>query len=237
MQGRWRAPRVCGYAAAAANRCLADLKTGGFQRLRLRNRNMGRVRPFPSPVVLRSPRTESDAELVERAIAGEEHAFNMLYERHAQFVASVIFRVGRHSDVDDVVQETFIIAFRKLDTLTHVAALRGWLARIALSQVHRSTRFDRLWRLFRSEREERALVGALASSAASPEARIQLKRLDSVVQTLPGQERQAWTLRYVLGCTLDEVAEACACSLATVKRRLTAATAVVGVISEFEEQI
>lgn len=193
---------------------------------------MARLTLVPSPPVERG--APADAELVDRALGGEDRAFDMLYERHAQFVASVIFRVGQHADVDDVVQETFIIAFQQLNTLTNVGALRGWLARIALSRVYRRSRLNRLWRLFRSPQEERVTLGTLAAHEASPEARMQLRRLDSAVQTLPPKERQAWTLRFVLGCTLEEVAQGCGCSLATVKRRLAAAASVVGPMAGFE---
>jgi RNA polymerase sigma-70 factor (ECF subfamily) len=167
---------------------------------------------------------QDDAELVVRAQQGEEFAFELLFRRHAQFVAAVAFRVGRSRDeVDDVVQETFVLAFRRLAQLNDPKAFRGWLAQIAISLLHRRFRFSRLFRLFRDDVEEEQTLATMVSDAASPDVRAQLAQVDAAVAKLPKDQRTAWTLRFVLGCTLEEVAVGCDCSLATAKRRLAAA--------------
>lgn len=168
-----------------------------------------------------------DAQLVVRAQSGEEFAFEVLYRRHVQFVAAVAFRLGQRSDVDDLVQETFIIAFRELKQLGQPAAFRGWLARIAVSRVHARRRFWKVFRFFRDDADERATLDSMVSPAASPEVKAQLSRLDAAVSKLPLDLRTAWVLRFVLGCTLEEVAAGCSCSLATAKRRLSAASGIV----------
>ena len=189
------------------------------------------------PVALLTPLAfdahPGDAELVARARRGEDFAFDVLFRRHVQFVAAVALRVGRVSaDVDDVVQETFVIAFRKLEQLAQPAAFRGWLTQIAVSRVRRRARFARLFRLFRDDADEQATLEAMASSEASPLVRAQLAQVDAVVKQLPQELRTAWTLRFVLGCTLEEVALGCGCSLATAKRRLgSAKTAVQNVVT------
>jgi RNA polymerase sigma-70 factor (ECF subfamily) len=176
-----------------------------------------------------------DAELVRRARGKEEYARDVLYRRHVQFVAAVALRLGRdRAEVDDVVQETFITAFDRLEQLTDAGALRGWLASIAVSLVHRRLRWSRLWRLFRDDAEAEASLESMAAPDCSPEIRAQLSQLDARVSKLPIAERTAWTLRFVLGCTLEEVAAGCACSLATAKRRLAAAQKRIGIEVEID---
>lgn len=184
--------------------------------------------PFP----LQPP---DDGQLVRRARDGEQFARDALYRRHVQFVAAVALRLGRdRSEVDDVVQETFMLAFDRLAQLTDAGALSGWLASIAVSQVHRRLRWSKLWRVFRDDAEAEATLESMASPDCGPEVRAQLSQLDARVTRLPLPERTAWTLRFVLGCTLDEVAQGCSCSLATAKRRLAAAQAKVGIEVEVE---
>jgi RNA polymerase sigma-70 factor (ECF subfamily) len=80
------------------------------------------------------------------------------------------------------------------------------------------------------KRKLRAFVG-LDSGAAlelrdrgiSPERRALLSRVYQVLEQIPVEHRLAWTLRYVEGEKLEEVAERCGCSLATAKRRIAAA--------------
>lgn len=176
----------------------------------------------PAPTSLPVP-PDDDSALVVRAQQQEAFAFDLLYRRHVQFVASVVFRIGRRqSDVDDIVQDTFIIAFKQLQQLQNPAAFRGWLARIAVSVVHRRVRLNGLLRLFRSD-EAHATLESMASPNASPETLVQLARLDAATAAMSLKVRTAWVLRMVLGCTLEEVATGCDCSLATAKRRLAEA--------------
>jgi RNA polymerase sigma-70 factor (ECF subfamily) len=179
-----------------------------------------------SALISRAP--PDDGELVLRAQRGETFAFDVLYRRHVQFVAAIAFRVGRvRSDVDDLVQEAFVTAFRRLPQLTQPAAFRGWLASIVVSLVHRRVRFHRLLRLFLDDEEQQSTLESMASPEASPEVRYQLGQLEAVVSKLPRDQRTAWILRFVLGCTLDEVAAGGHCSLATAKRRLALASSAV----------
>ncbi|MBL8950330.1 MAG: sigma-70 family RNA polymerase sigma factor [Myxococcaceae bacterium] len=184
---------------------------------------------------LELPRAPDDASLLDRAKKGEEFALDLLYRRHAPFVAAVALRLGRReADVEDIVQETFLLAFSRLDQLLHAGALRGWLASIAVSFVHRRLRFSKWLRLFKTDAEAELTLSAMVSPAAGPELTARIAELDEKVRALPLHERTAWTMRFVLGCTLEETAQACRCSLATAKRRLAAARAAVGTEVEVE---
>jgi RNA polymerase sigma-70 factor (ECF subfamily) len=66
-----------------------------------------------------------------------------------------------------------------------------------------------------------------ASNDASPEQRAELALVDRALSRMPLKLRTPWVLRHVLGERLEDVAAACNCSLATVKRRLAEAETVV----------
>jgi len=170
---------------------------------------------------------DSDAVLVARARAGETWALEALYRRHVQLVAGTALRLLRNrAEAEDVTQETFLLAFEKLDQLAEPAAFRGWLARIAVSRAHRRFRARRLRSLFfvrDADRDDEVGLADDAAPGASPEDRTELALLDRALLRLPLPLRTAWTVRHVLGCSVEETAEACACSLATIKRRIAAA--------------
>ena len=161
-----------------------------------------------------------DVELVRRARDGHGWAHEAIYRRYVQRVAQVARRLLRDSaELEDVVQETFLIAFETIDRLADPAALRGWLTRIAIHRVHRRFRWSRWTRLWSAE-ELAFAADAEVARGVSPDQRAELLRIDRVLQRLPVKIRTPWVLRHVLGDSLDDVALACQCSLATAKRRI-----------------
>jgi RNA polymerase sigma-70 factor (ECF subfamily) len=179
--------------------------------------------PEPAPVssTRRAPgEGEPDASLVERLLAGDTSVRERLYLRHVEYIAGMSARILRSVDAsEDVVQDTFVIAFQRIHTLRDPAALRGWLAAIAISQVHRKLARDRLLRTFGFDGKlGDTPLDELAVEDTTAETRSELAALDLVLRELPARQRIAWMLRYVEGEPLEQVAAACRCSLATVKR-------------------
>jgi RNA polymerase sigma-70 factor (ECF subfamily) len=168
-----------------------------------------------------------DAELVERARRGDRSAEDAIFRRHLDTVAGLALRLLRHrADMEDVVQDTFIIALEKLEELRDGGALRPWLMQIAVSLVRRRLRRRRILRFVGlNPGEADAPLDALASEALDAEACAELAGLDRALAELPAEARIAWMLRYVEGEAMEDVAFACGCSLSTVKRRIAAADA------------
>lgn len=167
-----------------------------------------------------------DAELVARARDRDPWAEEMIYRRHAPQVASIARRLLRDPvEAADITQETFLIAFQKLSTLAEPAALRGWLARIAVSRVHRRWRWRKV-RFWSHPTDDESLAD-VADGGASPERKVELALIDGALRAMPVKLRVPWVLRHVVGYSLDEVATACDCSLASVKRYLGRAEAAV----------
>jgi RNA polymerase sigma-70 factor (ECF subfamily) len=164
----------------------------------------------------------TDDELVTRAVAGDRGAEELLYRRHAGYVGGLAARLmGSTIDGEDVLQESFFVAFDRLGDLRDRQAFRAWVARIAVSRVQRRLRTRRLFRLFGAEAD--AGLFDLASHDASGEVRAELALIEAALREVPGDERLARSLHHVEGHTLEEAATMLGCSLATVKRRIAGA--------------
>jgi RNA polymerase sigma-70 factor, ECF subfamily len=167
----------------------------------------------------------SDAELVARATRGDSRAEETLFRRHAPGVLTLARRLTRdRDDADDVLQETFEIAFKHLEELRDARSLRSWLLQIAVRRVQRRFRKKRwlAWIGIGTPSDPETLVEQAARDV-SGEQRAELALLDVALDRLGDNERLAWMLRHVEGKDLEETAELCGCSLATVKRRIAAA--------------
>jgi RNA polymerase sigma-70 factor, ECF subfamily len=145
-----------------------------------------------------------------------------LFRRYAPYVAAVAHRLlGRDDEVDDTVQEVFLVAVRGLDKIRDPGAVKAWLARVAVRSARRRLRKRRLRSFFGLD--DAAVSDSVIDRSASPEQRALLHRVYGILDALPANERIAWSLRYVEGEPLDSVALLSGCSLATAKRRISAA--------------
>lgn len=109
----------------------------------------------------------TDEELVLRARSGESEAFDQIVERHKGAVfRAALAALRNREDAEDVTQETFITAFRKLDTFRGESQLRTWLSRIAWNRSMDHRRRGRLRRFLRLDEPDALEV---ASSEADPE--------------------------------------------------------------------
>lgn len=177
-----------------------------------------------------APRVADDDEALVLAVrSGRRAAEEQLYRRHAAAVLGLATRLlHSREDAMDVMQDAFVTAFERLGDLREPAAFRGWLMRVTVSLVHRRFRRRRLLRLLGLARAGDELsLEELADASVSLEARAELRLLDRKLAAVPERDRAAWLLRHVEGFSLEEVAEASGCSLATAKRRIAAVDAVV----------
>ena len=179
---------------------------------------------------------EPDAALVVRAASGEATARRKLYERHVGYIAGMTKRMLRSIEgSDDIVQDAFVLAFQKLSTLRDGAAFRPWLATIAVRLVRQRIRYARVLRMFGIHLAiDDVPLHDLAHEDLSAEARLELRAIDAALAALPASQRVAWMMRNVEGEPLELVADACGCSLATVKRWIAAADARVRACAQEE---
>lgn len=166
-----------------------------------------------------------DAELVSRARRGDRWAQEAIFRRYVHEVTSIVQRLlRRRQDADDIVQETFTHALTSLDALREPEALRSWLLGIAIHRVKRRERKQSFIRMLGLDQGlDDASLTVLASSEATPEMCAELVLVEEALSRVAHDERVAWMLRYVEGEKLEDVASILGCSLATAKRRVSAA--------------
>ncbi len=147
-----------------------------------------------------------------------------LYDDYAGYVAAIGLRLlGRDSEIDDLVQDVFLDAVRGLSQLRDLDATRAWLATLTVRTARRRLRRNRLRRFVGGSDDYD--YSTLVDTSASPEERLLLTRCYEVLETLPANQRLAWTLRHVEGEALAVVASRCECSLASAKRYVQRAQA------------
>ncbi len=162
-----------------------------------------------------------DAQLVALARENDTVAFEVLYRRHAVFAMNLAIRIQGHAtDVEDVVHDAFLRAHQRMHELRDSAAFRSWLGSIVVRLVRSRLRRRRLLSSFGVGSADPVELDSIASADAGPEARAQLAQIYALLQTMPADERIAWTLRYIERHRLEAVAELSGCSLATAKRRI-----------------
>lgn len=179
-----------------------------------------------------------DHKLVALAAKGDLGAFETLYRRHTGFAINLAVRIqGSARDVEDVVHDAFLRAHERLMELRDGQAFKSWLGAIVVSLVRTRLRKRRLLNTLGLGLADPVDLDSIASENASPESRAQLAQVYALLQTIPADDRIAWTLRYVERHQLDEVAQLSDCSLATAKRRIGRAQKFLAqhFVSAFEE--
>ncbi|MBL8949810.1 MAG: RNA polymerase sigma factor [Myxococcaceae bacterium] len=165
-----------------------------------------------------------DAVLVERAREHDRGAESLLYRRHAGALLAIAGRLLRNSHhAEDAVQDAFVRAFERLHQLKDPAMFRSWLLSIVVSLVKKRLRRQRLLTWVGLEALTDVTLEQQAHSHLDVEARNELKALDAKLKTLPPAHAVAWSLRYIEGEKLEDVAAAMKKSLATTKRYIAAA--------------
>jgi RNA polymerase sigma-70 factor (ECF subfamily) len=166
-------------------------------------------------LVARAPDADGDVEV----------SFETLFARYSGYVAGLAARLlgAGDSDLDDVVQDVFWIAARRITKIPDLIQARGWLATVTTRVVRRKL----LRRRFRATFHAGPRHPEVAARGATAEEHALISRLYEVLDQLPTDLRLAWTLRYLEGEPLDGVAAACGCSLSTAKRRVGAAQSVI----------
>ena len=136
----------------------------------------------------------TDAELVERARAGDHAAFGLLVDRYQHVVVRAVRAVlGPSGEADDVAQEVFLRAFRRLEGFRGEASVKTWLLAIAWRQAlsHRRSIASRLRRFIAAgdDAPDPPSTGRLQDQALAD---IELRRaVARVVRALPAKYREA----------------------------------------------
>jgi RNA polymerase sigma-70 factor, ECF subfamily len=178
------------------------------------------VPPSAQPGGRSAPRTDEMA-LVERCRRGDLGAFEELYQAHAGRLFSVACRIlGNPSDAEEVLQEIFLSAHRKLDGFRGDSALGTWLYRLATNQCldylrSRGARMNQV-----TDTLDDAPVAAGAAVRGLAEQTVTRMDLERALARLPDGCRAAFVLHDVEGLEHREVAEALGIAEGTSKSQV-----------------
>lgn len=181
--------------------------------------------PAPSPA-------DSDLMLVQRTVAGDQRAYELLVVKYQRRIERLIGRMVRDQDlIEDIAQETFIRAYRALAQFRGDAQFYTWLYRIAVNTAKKA-----LVDLKRDpvvsesalrggdDDDETSGVENELTSPETPETVLAAKEIaatvNSAMEALPEELRQAVTLREIEGLSYEEIAEVMNCPIGTVRSRI-----------------
>jgi RNA polymerase sigma-70 factor (ECF subfamily) len=187
----------------------------------------------PPPVLPETGPDEVDFQLVQRTVAGDPKAFELLVIKYQRRIERLIGRMVRDVDlVEDIAQETFIRAYRALHQFRGEAQFYTWLYRIAVNTAKKA--------LAEMKRDPIVTESALRSrsdeddetyqdrnepiSDETPESVLAANEIAAAVtaamEALPVELRQAVTLREIEGMSYEEIAEIMDCPVGTVRSRI-----------------
>ena len=178
------------------------------------------------------PVPDTDFQLVERTVAGDQRAYELLVIKYQRRIERLIGRMVRDTDlVQDIAQETFIRAYRALHQFRGEAQFYTWLYRIAVNTAKKA--------LLDMKRNPVIYEGAMRGnddgdetsrfereliSEETPEtvlaAREIAQAVNAAMEALPEDLRQAVTLREIEGLSYEEIATAMECPIGTVRSRI-----------------
>lgn len=178
------------------------------------------------------PPSDSDAVLVQRAVAGDQRAFELLVIKYQRRLQRLIGRLVRDTDlVEDIAQETFIRAYRALPQFRGESQFYTWLYRIAVNTAKKflqerkrsPTMSDRAF-VANEDNDETFRVVVEPINDETPESVLAAKEIavavNSGLAALPLDLRQALTLREIEGLSYEEIAAVMDCPMGTVRSRI-----------------
>ncbi len=168
---------------------------------------------------------ETDQAAIGRVLAGDSDAFATLVERYSRPLHRLAYRVtGNEADAEDVVQESFVRAFRGLPQYDGRASFQAWLYRIASNYAldFLAARKRRKWEQIDGDEEHAGALETVAAEGASPE-RLALNsqlrlHVEAAMGGLTDMERTAFVLRHFEGQSLEEIGGTLGISLNSVKQ-------------------
>ena len=145
-------------------------------------------------------RAADDSQIVEAARRGDRNAFGQLYDRYARMVHGILLGRVPWNEVDDLVQDVFVLAIRRLSSLRDSKRFGAWLAAIARNRANDYHR-QNVDEVELTEDFSDAEAGQ-TGGASDGETVLIL----GVIRTLPETYRETLLLRLVEGMTGPEIA-------------------------------
>ena len=160
-----------------------------------------------------------ESRLIAAARQGDQGAFAELYRLHHGYVRGICRNILRDDHVDDLCQDTFLVAFTRLDSFAEKAKFRSWITRIAVNQCLMTLRTRRRYVSIEQEEDslDRYVFTAKDAVLEGAPARMDLEKMMSV---LTDQTRQMLIMACLDGNSEQEVAEKLGVNVDVVRKRI-----------------
>jgi RNA polymerase sigma-70 factor (ECF subfamily) len=164
-------------------------------------------------------------QIVERVLQGEREAFAAMVDAYKEAIFNLAFRMtASYQDADDLSQETFIRAYRNLRQFDPRKRFFTWLYTIGLNLIRNHLKKHRREREMSRENAARSSSEAEIDQGAQPERDMmqaqEMSRLETCLQKLPANLREAVVLRFYQNLSFEEITTISDASLSTVKMRV-----------------
>lgn len=174
---------------------------------------------------------DSDNQLVERVKQGDQKAFELLVYKYERKIERLVSRMVRDSDmVADIIQETFIRAYRALPDFRGEAQFYTWLYRIAVNTAKKNLLEIKRDPVIResfnngAQEDETFSLEERLIDIETPETALAAKEIseavNSAIEALPDELKQSITLREIEGLSYEEIADVMNCPVGTVRSRI-----------------
>lgn len=174
------------------------------------------------------------AELVSKAQRGEADAFQSLYKIYCKKISNYLFRMtGSREESEDLAQDTFIQAYKKLSSLREPLKFQSWLFRIAQNNVFQKYRGRQpvIESIDEEAMTEWSELQQLTTPQMEPEAEVLSVELEAVIAgaitQLPEKYRTVFVLSAIQKISYQEISEIVNRSVASVKSDIHRARIVV----------
>ncbi len=165
-----------------------------------------------------------EASAVARAQDGDLEAFEALVDRYQAPIFRLAMRLLRdRTQAEDVAQDTFVAAWRKLPTLAEPAAFRGWLYQVATRRSLDALRRRRPQEPLDEDRGTDPIASESQDPAVTAVRNAELSDFRRVLAELPDDLRTCWMLKELDGLSYAEIAAALELSPSTVRGRIARA--------------
>lgn len=173
-----------------------------------------------------------DSELVALAKQGDKLAFDKLMRKHYNKVSSLVNRyVKDKTEALDVTQDSFLKAYRGINSFKEDSSFYTWLYRIASNTAKNHLTYKSRRVQCSSVDSEDFYDESILSGVETPENLLQTEQLkesiEKAVEGLPEALREALTLREVNGLSYQEIAEKMSCPVGTIRSRISRAREVL----------
>ena len=169
----------------------------------------------------------TDEELLAQSLDGDLSAFEVIVNRYKDRLYNFVLRfVKDQQTAEDIVQDTFLRAYRNRESFQAVAKFSTWIYTIAGNLAKSELRRRKRWRFLSIgvQNEDTGATFELPDTSATPDSNTETmlaeSRIQEAISRLPDRYREAVILRDIEGLDYDEISQIIGCPLGTVKSRI-----------------